>query len=125
MKKIRATKGIKLVALVLTIIIMLILAGVAISVVAGEGGLIDKATTAADKYNNAAKNEGEQIQGILNLLDGYGAGGNQIFTPVTDGSYDSIKKVNTPNLMAGMTAIYWDNNGVEQTLNKTTSTETE
>lgn len=49
--------GITLVALVITIIIMLILAGVTLSIVAGSDGLINKAVKAVDKTNEAAAKE--------------------------------------------------------------------
>ena len=41
--------GITLIALVITIIVLLILAGVSIAMLAGEGGILNKATTATDK----------------------------------------------------------------------------
>ena len=53
-------KGITLIALVVTIIILLILVGVTISQITGENGLIRKAKEAVEKYKNAS--EEEQIQ---------------------------------------------------------------
>ena len=52
----RAEKGITLVALVITIIVMLILVGVSITV-AINGGLFDKAKTAGNEYKAAANQE--------------------------------------------------------------------
>ena len=46
-------KGITLVALVITIIVLLILAGVSISMVVGENGVLNRATSAADKTSEA------------------------------------------------------------------------
>lgn len=46
-KGIKSEKGVTLTALVLTIIILLILAGISISVLSGPNGLIEKATLAA------------------------------------------------------------------------------
>ena len=57
--------GITLVALVITIILMLILAGIAISALTGGDGLIGKAQNAAELYQNAAKNEAEAINQLL------------------------------------------------------------
>lgn len=53
-------KGITLVALIITIIVMIILAGVAIAVAVGDGGVINKAQSATDsqKYKTAR----EQIE---------------------------------------------------------------
>ena len=51
-------KGITLVALVITIIVLLILAGVSISMVVGENGVLNRATNAAEKTTEAdAKQE--------------------------------------------------------------------
>ena len=50
----KGQNGITLVALVITVIVLLILAGVALSVVTADGGLFTKASNAATKYNEAA-----------------------------------------------------------------------
>lgn len=50
-------RGITLVALVVTIVVLLILAGVSISLVLGENGLINKAKKAKTDYENAANYE--------------------------------------------------------------------
>ena len=47
----RTEKGITLVALVLTIIVMLILAGISFTLVMGENGIIDKAINARNMHN--------------------------------------------------------------------------
>ena len=49
--------GITLIALVVTIVVLLILAGVSLSLVLGENGLINKAKEGRDKYAESAKNE--------------------------------------------------------------------
>ena len=48
-------KGITLIALVVTIIILLILVGVTISQITGENGLVKKAKEAVEKYKNASE----------------------------------------------------------------------
>ena len=60
-------KGITLIALVVTIILLLILAGVTISQIAGSNGLFQRARQAVEKYKNAA--EEEQIQ--IGMLEQY------------------------------------------------------
>ncbi len=50
-------KGITLVALVVTIIVLLILAGVAISLSIGNNGIFNRAQNAADTWRNAEANE--------------------------------------------------------------------
>ena len=54
LKKNIEEKGITLVALVVTIIILLILAGVTINMVLGQDGLIKKSKIAKEKYENSA-----------------------------------------------------------------------
>ena len=68
MNKIREMKAITLVALVITIIVLLILAGVSISVIIGQDELIGKATSAANKYNEASINEAEGINVLMNQI---------------------------------------------------------
>lgn len=50
-------RGITLVALVVTIIVLLILAGVAISLTIGNNGIFQRAQQAADTWKNAEQNE--------------------------------------------------------------------
>ena len=50
-------KGITLVALVVTIVVLLILAGVSISLVIGQNGIVTKAQEAAHNYQVAANEE--------------------------------------------------------------------
>ncbi len=62
----KCTKGITLIALVVTIVVLLILAGVTITVVFGDNGIIQLAKEAGDKTNEAVKND---ISGIGELED--------------------------------------------------------
>ncbi len=50
-------KGITLIALVITIIVLLILAGVSIAMLTGENGIITQAQKAKENTEQAAKNE--------------------------------------------------------------------
>ena len=58
----RQNSGITLVALVITVIILLILAGVAISLVIGDNGLIAKSKESVEKYKDKAKEEQWQLE---------------------------------------------------------------
>ena len=69
--KIYDEKGITLIALVITVILMLILAGVAISALTGDGGVFDKTRGAADAFENASQKEAKQIEDLMNEIDGY------------------------------------------------------
>ena len=53
----KKNQGITLIALVVTIIVLIILAGVSISLVLGENGIITKATEAKEKNEKAADKE--------------------------------------------------------------------
>jgi len=68
LKKQRENKGITLVALVITIIIMLILAGVAISAISGADGLFERAKSVGERYNNSSKNELDEINRLKEWL---------------------------------------------------------
>ena len=75
-------KGITLVALVITVVVMLILAAVAICSVTGDG-LFSKTRQAAETYENASKTEAEQMQTLMNEIDKYLTGntGNEGVDP--------------------------------------------
>ena len=51
MENLKKNKGITLIALVITIIVLLILAGVSLSLVMGNEGILGRATSAVDKNN--------------------------------------------------------------------------
>ena len=63
----KSNRAITLVALIITIIVLLILAGVSLSMVLGENGLINKAQSSVDKYQEKATNE----QNLLNKVEEY------------------------------------------------------
>ena len=82
-REIFENRGITLIALIITIIVLLILAGVSLSFVF-NGGILDKAQMAVNKYEEASKNEQE----ILNSIDEYlseeiggGSGGEEPENP--------------------------------------------
>lgn len=62
--------GITLVALVITIIILLILAGISIAALSNQG-LFQKATKAGEETNKAAKNEQNTLTEYENVLNEY------------------------------------------------------
>ena len=64
----KSQNGITLVALVITIIILLILAGVTLSIVF-NGGIIEKSANAVDKYENSSANEKNQMEWTQNMFD--------------------------------------------------------
>ena len=62
--------GITLVALVITIIVLMILAGVSLSFVLGDNGILKKAQESADAYKNDSQSEQQTLQNIENYLYG-------------------------------------------------------
>ena len=74
-KRSMGERGITLVALIVTIIVLLILAGVTISTIFGENGLINKAKTAAQKYKEQSELEKTKLGELENWISGYGTNG--------------------------------------------------
>ena len=68
MLKIRR-KGITLISLVITVIVLLILATVAISIAVDSNGLFKKTGDAANSWNSSVADEGTAINGLINQLD--------------------------------------------------------
>ena len=66
-KQRKEEKGITLVALVVTIIVLIILAGVTLNIILDNDGIINKAKQAADDYKNAQREEQE----MLGEIEGY------------------------------------------------------
>ena len=62
--------GITLIALVVTIVVLLILAGVSINAVFGQDGIIQKAKDAQNKMDQATQNDLDAINGLNNWIDG-------------------------------------------------------
>ena len=79
-KKVKLENGITLIALVVTIVVLLILAGITISLVFGSNGVIKKAQEAANATEEAAKNDQAAINGLLNEMDSIinGIGGGNV-----------------------------------------------
>lgn len=66
----RENKGITLISLVITIIILIILAGVAINLSLGENGIFTKAKQARNEYINAESSEQESLNVLVDQLWG-------------------------------------------------------
>ncbi len=63
-------KGITLIALVITIIILLILAGVTLSTALSDNGLFKRAKEAGEKYKESERQEDEALKSIEDEIDG-------------------------------------------------------
>ena len=98
MQKINKQKGITLIALVVTIIVLLILAGISIATLTGENGLITKTNSAKEKTKQAEAEERVKIE----VLGSYG----------TDGKID-IDLLNN-NLKAHITGLTYNGNKLSE-----------
>ena len=85
----KKNKGITLVALVVTIVVLLILAGVSINLVLGDNGIIAKAKEAQRKSAEASQNDLKGMNGLVSEMEGAlagngGAGGSGTDTKVPE-----------------------------------------
>ena len=67
----RREKGITLIALIVTIIVLLILAGVTINLAVNNQGIFNKAKTATRAYKNASENEQTELNEIDKEIESY------------------------------------------------------
>ncbi len=93
-------RGITLVALVVTIVILLILAGVSINLVVGNNGIITQAKKAREETNKANENEMSQLDKLANDLEA-------VEGDYEGGLWSNVKKICTPRLGKNMVAVYW------------------
>ena len=96
MKKSRQ-KGITLIALVITIIVLLILAGVTIATLMGNNGLLTRAQEAKQRTEVSENEEEGMLNDLNNMMENY--------TQTTEG-FDG--EVNSPKLSSGMIPVYYD-----------------
>ena len=89
--------GITLIALVVTIIILLVLAGISISMLTGENGIITRANEAKEKVK---KSQAEELTSLSKLEE-------EMLKQQDDG-FDTTKGVNRPELLTGMTRIMYE-----------------
>ncbi|MFR8117041.1 MAG: hypothetical protein ACLVAK_08575 [Clostridia bacterium] len=87
--KTKEMKGITLVALVVTIVVLLILAGVSINLVLGDNGIIAKAKDAKTKSAEASENDLKGMNSLVSEMEGTlagngGAGGSGAGTKVPE-----------------------------------------
>lgn len=67
----KGQKGVTLVALVITIIVLLILAGVALATIQGNDSVIDNANYAVTQYKEQANDDQEIVNKVDNLFQKY------------------------------------------------------
>ena len=96
MNKGEEKEGITLIALVITIVILLILAGLTLNLTLGDGALADKAKDAVKNYQLAQEQEEDVIEELEANIN-----------PTEEG-YNEIEGVNEPVLTEGMIPVTWN-----------------
>ena len=86
-------------ALVITIIVLLILAGVSIATLTGPNGLLTRANEAKEKTEQAEQDELARLQSLEDYISSV--------SPTTDG-YNETEGVNSPKLAKGMIPIKYN-----------------
>lgn len=100
MKKMYNQSGITMTSLVITIIILVILAGVTINLTIGNEGIIKRAEEAGKNYQDAATYEKDSLADFIQQAESIINGG------IINGSYSKEKKVNSPKIAGtGLTAV--------------------
>ena len=104
-QKIKSKSGITLVALVVTIVVLLILAGVSLNLVIGNDGIMKRAKVAKERYRQASENEQKDLdilEDYMNKMTGEGSG-TETGTVVKVNVGEPAKGVGTINGKAGNT----------------------
>ncbi len=89
--------AITLVALVITVIILIILAGVSLNLALGQNGIFVKSKEAVDKYKDSAQKEQEHLDDTYRELEG-----------INSKEYNLDEGVNKPKLIEGMIPIKYN-----------------
>lgn len=94
----KSQKGITLIALVITIIVLLILAGVTIAMLTGENGILNKATGAVSDTEKATAEEAIKMEVYNNIATNEGTFDLNTFTSITTNSdYNYVVGTATSN----------------------------
>ena len=72
----RRNKGITLIALVVTIIVLLILAGISIAMLTGQNGILNRAAEAKEKTRVAQEDESQKLKGYEDTINQYAPSSN-------------------------------------------------
>lgn len=84
--------AITIISLIITIIILLILAGVTISFTMGENGIFKLAKSATEKYENSAEKEDAGINELNKNIEKYGIASNRDTITIDKKEYEQLKE---------------------------------
>ena len=93
------SRGITLVALVITIIVLIILSTVAINFIFGDNGLIRRAEQAKELAEESSKAEANALSDLEEQMD---------YVLASESGYSELNGVNIPKLREGMIPVYYD-----------------
>jgi len=88
-------KGITLIALVITIVVLIILAGVAISLSLGENGIFNKAKYATEEYANEQAREETEIAKYANEIESHVGSSRETTKPKKKVLFEGMQSVST------------------------------
>ena len=92
MNSVKEERGVTLVALVITVIVLIILAWTTLGTLVGDNGIITKAQEASQNMENASREEDELIQNLLNDIKGAeGGNGGEIEIPEGTIEFGEVK----------------------------------
>ena len=91
-KRIQENKGITLIALVVTIVVLIILATVSINAVLGQNGIIKKAKQAKEMYSNSIAKDKEEMDRLLNEMAEDDSNGGGSDTPTKPAAGTTVTK---------------------------------
>ena len=94
-KRILKERGITLIALVVTIVVLLILAGVSLNAIFSENGIIKRAKDAQNKMDQATQNDLDSINELNNWIDGKTNGTTGGGTTGGDANPSTTSKIST------------------------------
>ena len=105
-KTLQKQNAITLIALVVTIIVLLILAGISITMLTGQNGILNRAGEAKEKTDTAQNDENNKLTNYENIMNMYGSGDN--YVPIEDISdeIDGLPEKKTAEQLAGYIPIY-------------------
>ena len=101
----RRNKGITLIALVVTIIVLLILAGISISMLTGQNGILNRATTAKKQTENSQVDERVKFSAMDALANGNGKITEDLLTKALNKNLGSGNYTLTGNETDGWTIV--------------------
>lgn len=93
--------AITLIALIITIIVLLTLAGVTLNMIMGENGIIKKAQISKEKTNEAQIEEEKNLQSLENKVNNYNT---REQVTIEKEEYEKLKKKGTWELLASTTS---------------------